>query len=159
MEGAVIYRWPAGWCRAPGIGGVAVWAAVVVGFIGWAGASGAPVHSAREGMVGATRSLAALPVGLQAVASSALGAEAKRFAVTRGPGRDLVATGGGLSTVFGRSGPVVHAGGSTLALSLVRVGRGSDVSRPSAASALAAGNRVSYRRGSVVEWYRNGPLG
>jgi hypothetical protein len=99
-----------------------------------------------------------VPVELQAVASSSLGSGLSRFAVAR-TGDGLVASGGGLSTVFGPSGPVVRAGRSRVALSLAAVGRRGHMSMTTSVSPVAVANRVSYRRGSVVEWYRNGPFG
>jgi hypothetical protein len=166
MQGAVIWRLPAGWGRAVVWRGVAGLAVVTAGCLAWLALWGAPGSSPSGGAARTTRigarakmGLTGLPIALQAAASSSLGADSRRFAVGRVKGRGLVATGGGLSTVFGRSGPVVRAGGSTLALSLVGVGRGSSVSSPSAASPVAAGNRVWYPRGLVSEWYVNGPIG
>jgi hypothetical protein len=163
MHAAAIWRLPAGWVRAVVLRGVAVLAAVMVGCLAWLALWGAPgdypAGAAAPTGAHARVGLAGLPVAFQAVASSSVGAGSRRFEVARVAGRGLVASGGGLSTVFGRSGPVVGAGGSTLALGLMGVGRGGRLSTPSAASPVAAANRVSYRRGAVVEWYRNGPLG
>ena len=102
--------------------------------------------------------LASAPAGLQAAASSALGAEKPSFLV-RQRGGSLVSAGGGLSTVFGRSGPVVQVGSADLGLSFAGVGYGARLSHASRAIPLAAGNKVSYRRSGLTEWYRNGPLG
>ena len=162
--GVIAWPLPGGRDRLGMLCGAAALAAVLLACLLWFGVPGAPLFS--TGAHGVPRlaahpgpSLLRLPSGLQAAASSALGAEAKRFAITRAGGRGLVASGGGLSTRFGRSGPVMHAGGSRLALSLVGVGHGSELSAATAASPIAVGNRAVYRRGGVVEWYRNGPLG
>ena len=70
-----------------------------------------------------------------------------------------MAFGGGLSTVFGRAGPTVRAGGATLALRVTGIGYGGSVATPASSGVGVSRDVVSYRHGSVVEWYRNGPLG
>jgi CSLREA domain-containing protein len=96
-----------------------------------------------------TGTLAQLPAGLGKAASAAVGASQARFLVHR-RGAALVASGGGLSTRFGRSGISVTAGGARLGLRVVGLGDG---------TSSTAGNRVTYHRGDVTEWYANEPLG
>jgi hypothetical protein len=101
---------------------------------------------------------ARLPAGLAATVSATLGGNDRRFAVSALDG-GLVARGGGLETVFGPAGPAVRAASGKLSLRLEAVGReGADV-RIGAAVPVARGNRVTYRHGSLDEWYVNGPLG
>ena len=101
--------------------------------------------------------LAGLPVGLRAVASSTLGAGLPQFLASARAGA-LVAHGGGLATVFSRSGPSIRTAGAC-ALQLAKVGRGRRLVSAGAAIPVAARNQVTYRRGALSEWYRNGPLG
>jgi RTX calcium-binding nonapeptide repeat (4 copies)/Domain of unknown function DUF11/Fibronectin type III domain/FG-GAP repeat len=102
--------------------------------------------------------LAAAPAGLRAALSDSLGKQEPAFAARR-QGGGLVARGGGLSTVFGRLGLVVHAGRSDLGLVFAGVGYGAQVTRPGATTRTMSGNVVSYTHAGVIEWYRNGPLG
>jgi hypothetical protein len=95
---------------------------------------------------------------LEALVSARVGSVQRRFAVTRSAGA-LRAEGGGLSTAFGRSGLVVRAAGERVLLRPAVAGRGGRLAGTGAAQPVAGRNRVSYRRGGFVEWYRNGPLG
>jgi hypothetical protein len=98
--------------------------------------------------------LAMAPSSLQWAASSLIGSHDPRYAAVRRDG-GWVTTAGHLSTTYGASGPVVHAGGAWMGLRLLRVG-----AQPAGASAItAAANVVTYRRPGVTEWYRNGPVG
>ncbi len=80
------------------------------------------------------------------------------FSVERRRGA-LFSRGGGVSTVFGRSGPTVEAGPGVVSLQLIGVGYGHLLSSPGRSVPVAAGATVSYRRSGLTEWYRNGPLG
>ena len=106
----------------------------------------------------ATSGLEVAPAGLREALSTTLGAEESSFAVRRGRG-GLVAQGGGLSTVFGRSGPIVQSGQADLGLAFAGLGYGAPSASPGATSPSASANNVSYKHAGVTEWYRNGPLG
>ena len=72
----------------------------------------------------------------------------------------LVASGGGISTAFGRSGVRVESRGAVEKISLVGVGYGAAAAHAArAVEPVVSGNLVRYRRRRLVEWYRNGPLG
>ncbi|HEY1591462.1 MAG TPA: Ig-like domain-containing protein [Solirubrobacteraceae bacterium] len=100
-----------------------------------------------------------MPVGLQGVASSTLGAGAPRFAIVRSEHDRLQASGGGLTTVFGPSGPSVRASRRALGLHVSGVGHADSLAALAATRPSARGNEILYRHGDVREWYRNGPLG
>ena len=143
-----------------------------VGLFAWMGLRSAGVESvagvpattpellaaSKTGAV-ARRSVDALPIRLQSAVSARLGAESARFRVTHIAGSRLLASGGGVSTVFARSGPIVRAGGAALTFRVSAVGYGTGPLSLASSGAVATGNRVLYRRGAVSEWYRNGPLG
>lgn len=95
---------------------------------------------------------------LRVAAASAIAAQATRFAAVQRAG-ELVTNGGGLSTSYTRSGPLVHIRGNELGLAFAGIGYGTALAMPSLARPTAAHNQVSYRRNGVTEWYRNGPLG
>ncbi len=119
-------------------------------------AAGAPAVQRAAGT--RARTLSAAPLGLRAAASAAVGAGESRYAVDRKQGA-LVARNGKTSATFGVSGPVLQSGSLELGLQLAGVGYGTTLARPTAPVLSAVGNKVSYRRGSLTEWYRNGPLG
>src|SRR5437764_13080487 len=96
---------------------IIAWVAVV-GCIAWAavarlGSKGAVSGSSRFARVAprlrgdAKSGLSSLPVGLEGLASATLGAESRRFAIARTSSGDLSASGGGISSTFGRWGPTV----------------------------------------------------
>jgi hypothetical protein len=105
------------------------------------------------------RGSALVPEGLREAVSSALGADQRRFWARRSSG-GLAVSGGGFSTTFTLAGPVVRVQGDAVGLQLVGTNLGARVAqRPRMSSPVSARNQVSYRRGAVTEWYRNGPLG
>ena len=53
----------------------------------------------------------------------------------------------------------MRSGEDTLSLRLRATGYGRSLEPVAAAAPAAHANRVSYRRGSLTEWYTNGPLG
>jgi CSLREA domain-containing protein len=91
-----------------------------------------------------------LPAGLREAASAAVGSSDTGFHVRRAGGA-LVAHGGGLTVRFGRTGVGITAAGGRLSMAPVGLG--------AAVTPVATGNRVSYRRAGVTEWYVNGPAG
>ncbi len=72
----------------------------------------------------------------------------------------LLTNSGGMSTLFGRSGPVVSVLGTAVGFTLESVGNASALFVPRRSAPVASRDRVSYARGNgVTEWYRSGPLG
>jgi hypothetical protein len=88
--------------------------------------------------------------GLQSAVSTALGASDRRYWVVRRRG-SLSARGGRLQTTFAATGVRVTASGGTVEMM--------PLGGPGVVAPHAARNSVSYARGAVDEWYRNGPLG
>ncbi len=130
--------------------GVVLLAAVLLGGIAGGRGSISAVRAPRAVVV---------PLGLQAVAQRVIGASDRGFWVVRKSGV-LVASGGGISSEFGPSGVRVRVAGGMLDLRLVGVGYGARLASVSGVVApVAATDSVRYRRGGLVEWYRNGPLG
>lgn len=68
-------------------------------------------------------------------------------------------TAQGFSARFGRSGVAITAGSARFAISLRGYGRGGALSALTPVSPVASAGRVSYARGSLHEWWANGPLG
>ena len=137
------------------------WRAVVVvgGVLGAAALVGGVVGE--RGSVRAVRGPRAVvvPPGLEVVAQRVIGASDREFWV-RHRGGVLVASGGGVSSVFGSGEVRVRVTGGMVGLRLVAVGYGAAPAGASRAVApIAAGDLVRYRRGGLVEWYRNGPFG
>ncbi len=64
-----------------------------------------------------------------------------------------------LSAVFRTDGVHIRAGAAKLGISFSGYGYGDAVSGPRMIAPHASFNRVEYRRGSLTEWYMNGPLG
>ncbi len=60
---------------------------------------------------------------------------------------------------FTAAGPEVSTGRAHLSLALAGVGRTGAMQGVARVAPRVAGNRVSYARGLVDEWYVNGPLG
>ena len=92
--------------------------------------------------------------------SNALGARLADFHAQRSGGAIRLANGAQrLTADFGRRGAVVRSGPGSLVLSLRRFGHGTTLRTVPAARPRADRNRVSYARGSLREWYANGPGG
>jgi len=101
---------------------------------------------------------AALPAGLESVAQRTLGSGERSFLVHR-RGASLSAAGGGITSVFDAAGVRISADGGTVDLRLLGVGTGRRLAAVAPAAPVAASDVVRYRRGGLLEWYRNGPVG
>ena len=100
-----------------------------------------------------------MPLGLQMAAQATLGDALAQYRIER-RGGTLAASGAGLKSRFGTGGARVTVPGGDVGLRLAGVGYGSALADvPRDVSARATGALVEYRRGPVVEWYRNGPFG
>jgi hypothetical protein len=96
----------------------------------------------------------------QALVSRTLGRDDRAFHATPAAGGfSFNNMRQGLTAQFGRNGVLVRAGDGRLGLALTSYGHGGR--RIPLASALprAGANHVNYGRGTVSEWYANGPLG
>jgi FG-GAP repeat len=123
-----------------------------------AGIRSTRLHSAASGLL-------ALPVSARGAVSADLGRQDPRYRVHRvsgvGGGATLSAVNAGqhFSERFSPAGVTLSSGQARFLLGLAGIGRGAHVVAPPAAAARATGNRVSYARGRVREWFANGPLG
>ncbi len=125
-------------------------------------AGGSPVPRVRT-VAPAARAVAGLPLAAQGVVSSALGASDPAYALTAlgpaGSGFSSSSAAQHLAARFDRAGAHVSTGSLTLELSLSGFGRGARTSPLARVAPTARGNRVSYGRAGLTEWYANGPLG
>lgn len=64
-----------------------------------------------------------------------------------------------LAADFSAPGVDVRAGAETWGFAFRGYGRGATLPDPTPAAPHASANRVEYRRGSLTEWYVNGPAG
>ena len=97
------------------------------------------------------------PDGLRAAAEAAISADAYRFAVTPEGTWAAATPAQGLRSRFGPAGPTVEArsGDWALELTLARMGRPGELAPVAPAEVVGSGEGVTYRRGDLVEWYRN----
>ena len=104
--------------------------------------------------------LSSLPLAAGSLVSRTLGRDQGVYRIHRS-GSGLVARNApqALSARFGAHGVQVRSGEDTLSLRLRATGYGRTLQPVAAAAPAAHANRVSYRHGSVTEWYANGPLG
>ncbi len=104
--------------------------------------------------------LSALPLAARSLVSRTLGKSQAAYAIHRsGSGLAAGNRAQGLSLRFGAQGVQVRSGSDTVALRLHAAGYGRSLQPVATAVPTGHANRVSYRRGSMSEWYANGPLG
>jgi FG-GAP repeat/Prealbumin-like fold domain len=110
--------------------------------------------------VASASGLSALPLAARPLVSRTLGRDQASYAI-RTSASGLVARNApqALSARFGAHGVQVRSGEDTLSLRLRATGYGRSLEPVVAAAPAGHANRVSYRRGSLTEWYANGPLG
>lgn len=105
---------------------------------------------------GTLEGLSSLPLAAQAPVSAALGRDQAAFRIeglaARNPAQRL-------SARFGRSGVAITTASTRFAISLKTFGRGSTQVALAPVTPVTSAGRVSYARGSVHEWWSNGPLG
>jgi hypothetical protein len=120
-----------------------------------AGHGGSAVSGARS-RGWSREGLLSLPVAAQAPVSAALGHDQAAYRIS-----GLVAHNQAqhLSARFGRSGASITTGSTRFAISLKGFGRAQALRALAPVSPVVSVNRVSYVRGSVREWWANGPLG
>jgi hypothetical protein len=101
-----------------------------------------------------------LPLAARAAIARVLGRDDAAYHVRPdGVGFALRTPRQGLQARFVAGRVEVRAGGSSLGFSLHAVGHGETLRGLAAVAPVARANRVEYRRGALVEWYANGPLG
>jgi hypothetical protein len=124
-------------------------------YVGVAGHWGSAVSGARS-RGWSREGLLSLPLAAQGPVSAALGHDQAAYRIS-----GLVAHNQAqhLSAQFGRSGVSITTGSTRFAIALKGFGRGEALQPLAAVAPMASANRVSYVRGSVREWWANGPLG
>ena len=152
-EGFAEFRWG----RRPGARSVALLGATIIAAGLTVAAAAGPVARDHVSRVAAS---APLPVATWGPVSSALGrvdpayraAWARAGFVARSPLHRLWAQ-------FSPAGVRVRSGAVLLGVRLRGYGYGDRLEALGAVAPTARANRVLYRRGSLSEWYKNGPLG
>jgi hypothetical protein len=114
-----------------------------------------PAAPARHAVT-ARHGLASLPTAAQGPISAALGRDEPAYRVLHlraaNPAQHLRAA-------FSPGGVTVASGKARLGIALSAYGYASALRPLRPAEPRVSGNRVSYARGAVTEWYTNGPLG
>jgi hypothetical protein len=101
-----------------------------------------------------------LPLATQGVVSGVVAQGMAEYAATAFDGGFALSNARhGLDFSFTRSGVGMRASGDDMQLALQAAGYGSVLAPVVSASPLATANRVEYVRGSLTEWYVNGPIG
>ena len=117
-------------------------------------------HPAVAATAADSHALPALPPDAEAQVSAALGRQqASYHASPRAHGLHLENPQHGLSAGFTPAGVQVRAVTGTWGWTLLSYGYGDDAVAPIQVAPRARANRVEYRRGDLIEWYVNGPLG
>jgi hypothetical protein len=112
----------------------------------------------RQAMWPGAQSRTLVPTSLAPVASASIGASDRGFWPVR-RGASLLTRGGGIHGTFTASGATLQVAKGTLGLSLAAIGRGRRLQALPAVAPTVAADRVVYRHGPIVEFYRNGPYG
>lgn len=116
--------------------------------------------SFRRGAAPPSLGLSSLPVAAKGAVSATLGADDGAYSVRALEGElQASAPAQGLSTRFSRSGVLVSSGTTRVGFTPSALGYGSSSQALERVSPHARGNRVSYARVGLSEWYANGPLG
>jgi hypothetical protein len=104
--------------------------------------------------------VSSLPLAAQAQISGELAASTAAFrAIPSGDGFQTANRAQGLTASFDRSGVAIAAGSVSLQMSVRAIGSDSSSLPLGQSAPTAHGNRVSYARPQLGEWYRNGPMG
>jgi hypothetical protein len=100
------------------------------------------------------------PTDLQSGLSAALGQDLSTYhAQSVGDGFDAANPRQKLKVHFNSEGVEVHTGNARWQMVLRGYGYGETIQKVSAAVPEASRNRVDYKRGTLTEWYVNGPIG
>jgi hypothetical protein len=133
-------------------------ACLVLGLVlhqGFAG-DGRPVGPFVRSPAASRVGLSSLPLVARGPVSAALGRDQAGYRLDGFVARNAAQR---FSARFGRSGVAVTDHSGRFAIALHAFGHGSALRRVASVSPVASGNRVSYARGSLREWWVNGPLG
>ena len=123
---------------------------------GWTAAGLTPTDRAAEQATTAGHGLTSLPMAAQGPVSVALGGANPAYRVTN---LEAVNPAQHLRAGFSSDGVTVASGRAGLGMALSSYGYAGSLEPVGSARPRAAGNRVSYARGALTEWYANGPLG
>ena len=124
-------------------------------------ATGSAVTMASQGKAQvAAAGWSSLPVAAQGSISAKLGRDLPAYRVrATSVGFEAQNAKKTLKADFTPAGVTFHAAGVVWGMSLRGVGHGQQLSAVAVAAPQASANRVEYRRGSLTEWYVNGPVG
>jgi hypothetical protein len=101
-----------------------------------------------------------LPIAARAPVSAALGAQNPEFAVApSASGLRASNPAQSMELAFSRAGVSLTATRTHVSLALVGAGQGRIFVAVAPANPRATGNRVTFERAGISEWYENGPLG
>ena len=117
-------------------------------------AHGRPTVSAAHRL--AVAALLRLPAGARGPISAALGGDEATYRVS---GLRAWNPAQRMQLRFSRRGVTLSSGATRLSLAFAGVGRGEALHPVRSAAPHVVSNSVSYARGALREWYRNGPLG
>src|ERR1700733_3564221 len=101
-----------------------------------------------------------LPIEAQSAISAAVGSNELAYKVNAHVGYASAENSQNhLSAVFKTDGVHIRAGAAQMGIALAGYGYGADISNTWSVAPHVHSNRVEYRRGSLTEWYLNGPFG
>ena len=106
--------------------------------------------------VAAPRGAGALPLAAQGPVSAALGSHDRSYWIDQRRAENPAQR---LASRFSPSGVTIAAGAARAELRLLSYGYAGAQHAPMSGTPRSAANRLIYERGSVDEWYANGPLG
>jgi FG-GAP repeat len=105
-------------------------------------------------------SLSSFPVRAQASVSAAVGRDISSYqAHVTGTGVEVVNVRHKLTSAFNSQGIEVRLGNAHWGMRLRGYGYGDEIKVVEVIAPQVSFNRVEYRRGSLTEWYVNGPMG
>ncbi len=106
------------------------------------------------------KDVSVIPAEAQTKISGVLGRDRREYQSVAQPGGFTVENARhGVSAEFTSSGVAFHTGGNHWGMALLGFGYGDKLHTAKATAPASQSNRVEYRRGSLTEWYENGPLG
>ncbi len=134
--------------------------ALSVLLVAQAGAVGRASGTAAKSQDTAESAGESLPPLAQAAISAAIGHDQPAYHATSSPsGARMRNEGNNFSVEFSDTGLDLKQVAHRFGMRLRESGRGQVLHEVAAATPSASANRVEYRRGDLVEWYANGPLG
>ena len=105
-------------------------------------------------------SLSILPLADQVAISRAIGKDSSAFLAHAAPGKiEMQSAAGTLKAIFTADGIRFSSSADDWRLQLTGYGRAQQIVTAKRVTPSAQANRVEYRRGTLTEWYENGPSG